>query len=95
MPVTVIITFTAKSEMLEGFRRLLVSVKHDLPTVPGCLGVQVYCKTGDPRTFTLVESWESVDAHRTHLDAVAASGTWEIITSHLAQDPVSGYFQPL
>ena len=95
MSVTVVITFTARLEKLDAFRRILAGVKSDLPKAPGCAGVQVLSKLDDPCSFTLVETWETAEAHRAHVDRLIASGAWKDVASHLAWEPASGYYRQL
>jgi quinol monooxygenase YgiN len=95
MSVRLIITFTARPEKQAEFAALLQQVKQSLPTVPGCHGVDVFNGLNEPSTFTLVERWESEASHQRHIEEVVRSGGWAHVASHLAGDPVSGYFREL
>ena len=95
LPVTVVITFTARLDALDAFRRVLAGIKSDLLQVPGCAGLQVLSRLDDPCTFTLVETWHSAEAHRAHIDQVISSGAWDSIASHLAWEPSSAYYRQL
>lgn len=95
MTTNVIITFTVKPEKRSGFVEILNSVKRDLPTVEGCNGVQIYSDKANESVFTLIENWDSEDAHQKHIAGVVESSGWETIASHLAKDPESSYFYKL
>ncbi|KEF30513.1 hypothetical protein D777_02455 [Marinobacter nitratireducens] len=91
--MNVIITFDVKEEKLDSFRGIMSDVKSSLPQVDGCSSVTVYNDVENPAVFTLVESWDSQQAHQSHIDSVVQSGDWEFIAGHLKADPVSSYFQ--
>jgi quinol monooxygenase YgiN len=93
--MNVIISFNVKPDAVESFKKILVGVKHDLPCVPGCTGVQVFGHAEDPCAFTLVESWQSVEAHKEHIYRVVSSGEWSSIAAHLDREPTSGYYRPI
>jgi quinol monooxygenase YgiN len=92
MKTNVIIKFKAKPEKLLDFKKILESVKLDLPTVCGCEGVQIFCDTKNPNTFTLVETWDSEKSHKKHIEGVIESGAWEDLALHLECDPESSYY---
>jgi len=91
--MNVIITFEVKEEKLSSFMEIMNDVKKNLPEVEGCNNVTVYNDTENSHIFTLVESWNSKDSHKKHIDAVVASGAWDSISQHLQGDPVSSYFK--
>ena len=93
--VTFIITFKSTPAALPDFRKLLDSVARDLPAVEGCQGVQILCAIDDPCLFTLVETWDSREAHAAHVQRLIDSGGWNSVVAHLAQAPESRYFQAL
>ncbi len=95
MKVNVIITFTAKVTMLEKFIKIMESVKHDLPAVQGCNGVQIFNNADSKNVFTLVESWDSEEVHKSYIEEVVVSGAWATIAAHLECEPVSGYYYSL
>ena len=95
MPVNVVVQFKTLAEKQTDFLVMMESVKAELPQIPGCLAVSVLQSVGDPRQFTLVETWENQDRHRTHIEGLLADGTWARIESLLESRPVSGYFQML
>lgn len=90
--IQVIVTFEAKPEFSSRLAALLHQVRRDLPQVGGCNAVRVFAGLDDPCLFTLLEEWDSVQAHRAHLDAVVSSGAWAALAAHLAKEPVSRYY---
>ncbi|WP_269583342.1 putative quinol monooxygenase [Roseibium sp. Sym1] len=95
MSVKVVVQFKALENRQEDFQVLMRSVSKDLPGVAGCRGVEVLQDREDACRFTLVETWDSVEIHKSHIDGLVADGTWAAISGHLAEDPVSGYFRSL
>ena len=92
MNIVVIVSFEAKEDKVNDFVKILESVKIELPEVNGCVGVNVFQSSSITNNFTLVETWESKELHQSNLDNLSKNGTWNTIASHLAKDPVSGYF---
>lgn len=88
---TFIITFTTRPEAAADFRAMLQKVRRELPTVAGCRGVNIFCASDDPAVFTLVEQWESEQAHKAHIDRLTRSGGWEPIAACLAEPPSGRY----
>jgi quinol monooxygenase YgiN len=95
MSVKLIITFQVKEERLEAFLQLLQEVKVALPKVDGCQGIQLFQSSEHKQTITLLESWQSVEKHKSHIEKVISSGDWEKIASHLSDEPVSDYLHEL
>jgi quinol monooxygenase YgiN len=95
VPTVVIVSFATKPDWLSSFWKIMQGVKQDLPNVPGCQSVQVYNDVSNPCAFTLVETWSSAEAHKTHLNRLLLSGAWGQIVSHLAKEPVSGFFSAI
>lgn len=91
--INVIVTFETRPECAASFSALLEQVRHDLPQVSGCRGVQVFDGAGEASLFTLVEQWDTEAAHQAHIGHVIASGAWERIAAQLARDPVSRYYR--
>lgn len=85
------ITFDARPEAATDFAALLQQVRKALPTVPGCRGVRVFAHANDPHRFSLLEEWDSVSSHQSHIETVVASGEWSRIRAFLSTDPVSFY----
>lgn len=91
--MNVIITFEVKEEKLDSFKGIMSDVKSSLPQVEGCQSVAVYHDLANSSVFTLVEAWDSREAHQRHIESVVQSGDWDFIAAHLKQDPVSSYFR--
>lgn len=92
MTTNVIITFTVKPEKQSDFLNILNSVKCDLPKVDGCNGVKIFSSNENNNIFTLIESWDSEEKHKSHIAGVVESGDWDVIESHLSKSPESSYF---
>jgi quinol monooxygenase YgiN len=95
MSIQLIITFTAEPSKQAAFADILAQIKTSLPKVQGCKGVRVFNDIQNPNVFTLVETWDSQEQHKAHIDQVMASGAWTHIASHLTGDPVSSYYQEM
>ena len=95
MQTIVIVSFVTKPDWLGSFWKILQGVKEDLPNVPGCQSVQIYNDVANPCAFTLVETWASAEEHKAHLNRLLLSGSWAQIVSHLAKEPVTGFFSPI
>ena len=95
MAIKVVVHFKALKDKQEAFESIMRSVATELPGVSGCHGVEVLRDRDDACHFTLVENWENEAIHKAHIDGLVADGTWAAISSHLAEDPASGYFQTL
>lgn len=87
--IHVVVTFEVKPQSSSEFTALLEAVQRDLPRVRGCLGVRVFASLEDPCVWTLLEDWDSVEAHQVHIDHLIASGAWDQVVTHLAKPPVS------
>jgi hypothetical protein len=70
---------------------MLDGVKRDLPSVPGCRGVAIFRAIDDPAVFTLVEQWDSEQAHRAHIDRLTSCGGWDPIAACLLEPPAGRY----
>jgi quinol monooxygenase YgiN len=95
MPTIVIVSFVTKPDRLDSFRKLLQGVKDDLPNVPGCAGVQVFNDVNDPCAFTLIETWTTAESHKEHISRMLLSGAWGQVVSHLAKEPVTGFYSAI
>ncbi len=81
MQVHLIITFTAKPDSRDAFAALLASVPGEVLKVHGCKGALVLQSASDLCLFTLLETWESEERHRVHLEHVVSSGPWDHIAT--------------
>lgn len=89
--IQLLITFQAKPEAAADFAAMLAEVKKTLPSVHGCRSVRLFAGHQDACLFSLLEEWESVALHQTHIERVVSSGEWARIRAQLAADPVSHY----
>lgn len=85
------ITFDARPEAATDFAAFLQQVREALPTVSGCRGVRVFSHADDLHRFSLLEEWDSVSSHQSHIEMVMVSGEWSRIRAFLSTDPVSFY----
>ena len=83
------VTFKPKPAHQSDFAALMQSVKQDLPQVEGCKSVRVLTTQDEAATFTLIEDWDSVEKHASHIEKVVASGVWADIEGMLAEPPIS------
>ncbi len=95
MDIQLIITFNIKKDKLPSFMKIMKAVKKDLPQVEGCKEVEVFQRDQDKYTITLIETWESIEKHKTHIKHVIDSGDWNYISSHLTSEPKSHYYQKI
>lgn len=86
---TIAVTFKAKPNLLSDFRKMMQSVKVDLPKVEGCKSVRILTDIGDASTFLLVEDWHSQDAHATHIARLIEAGVWSTLEAMLREPPSS------
>ncbi len=93
--INLIIAFETKPELSTQFHALLKQAKKDLSSVEGCNQVRFYAATEDSHLFTLIENWDSKQAHQNHISHVIASGAWAAIAAHLSKEPVSHYYQEI
>lgn len=93
--VYVIVKFVVKEESADNFNTIMNSLKLDLPGVDGCEAVQIYNSLGDPAVYSLVETWQSEDFHKRHIDHLQSSGDWNKISALLEKDPEVFYAKHL
>jgi quinol monooxygenase YgiN len=92
MSITVVVCYETKKEKREEFEKIMNSVKTDLPKVNGCVSASIFQSATNKNRFTLVETWESKELHQNHIDKLSENGTWDLIVSHLAKDPINDYY---
>ena len=92
MNIQLTATFQIKPDKINSFLEIMKEVKKALPQVEGCKTVQILQSKSDKYTMMLIESWESIEAHKVHIKNVIDSGDWEYILSHLSEEPVSQYY---
>ncbi len=95
MSIHLIITLKAKKSRLAAFTEIMMQVKTDLPAIEGCKSVRIFKNTRNPCTFSLIETWDSEERHKSHLKEFTRSGGWEHMSLHLTSDPVMSYFSEI
>lgn len=93
--VHLVIQFEAKGEYLPEFLNIIENIEIDMANEPGFQSAVVYQDIDDPNRFTLIEAWQSRDAHAAHFDRIVASGDWKYILSLQQNPPVMGYARNL
>jgi len=95
MSIHLIITLKAKKSRLAAFTEIMMQAKTDFPEIEGCQSIRIFKDTRNPCTFSLIETWDSEEHHKSHLEEFTRSGGWEHMSSHLTSDPVVGYFSEI
>ncbi|WP_428643797.1 putative quinol monooxygenase [Roseibium sp.] len=95
MAVKVVVQFKVREDSQAAFESIMRSVATDLPAVAGCTNVEVLQQSDDAGRFVLVETWDSREVHQSHVNGLVADGTWASLATHLAEDPVTGYFRSI
>ncbi len=91
----VTVTFHAQADQLAAFEQIMRSVKLQLPTIQGCLGVRVLRSAEQPQIFVLVEDWESNAQHAAHISNLIEGGDWAEIEAMLQAPPTSMVLQDI
>lgn len=91
MSVHLVINFNVRNEKLLSFKEIMSTVKENLPTVPGCLNIEILQHIENPLQFTLIEQWDSEKTHQRHVEGLVSSGKWNFIIDHLQESPITGY----
>lgn len=92
MSITLIVGFEVKPEKLAAFTEILEVARRNLPGTGGCQSIHTLANMEDPTQISLIEVWESKDAHQAYIKALADSGDWQHIESHLIRAPTSTYY---
>ena len=66
MPITKQVVFVAKEDCIDELKALLEMMVRPSKAEPGCLLYTIYQMDEDPKTFVVVESWESEAALEGH-----------------------------
>lgn len=93
MSLRLVIHFQVKNDKLASFHKLMMKTREMLPTVDGCMGVEIFNSPDDPCRFMLIEAWESRLLHDRYFEYLERSGAWGHLVSHLQTDPTSQYFE--
>lgn len=92
MSTTFIIKFNVKTTNLANFTNIMQTVKTELPKVNGCNGVTIYQNSETQTSFTLVENWQTKQAHQSHIQTLTDNGEWDKIAALLSETPDGHYF---
>jgi len=87
--------FHAQEGQTEALRDFIMT--HVVPGIadsPGCASCQVWQSEDDPRRFTIIEIWESREAHRASVRQIPPELIQQVRTL-IADPPTGGYYQPL
>jgi quinol monooxygenase YgiN len=95
MPVVLIISFLVRPEFQMSFKKMASEVKVALVKEDGCTKIDVYQGHQDPKVFTLVEEWETLEKHQDHFKVITKSGAWDKILTQLENPPVMHYMHKL
>ncbi|MGL1921216.1 MAG: antibiotic biosynthesis monooxygenase [Hyphomicrobiales bacterium] len=95
MSITFIIKFNVNTADLTNFNAIMQDVKTGLPQVEGCNHVEIYQNAETDTSFTLVENWQTKQAHQTHIENLSNNGEWDKIAKLLSADPDGHYFNPV
>ena len=93
MNVICIIHFNVKKQYQSEFSLMMKNVKSELPTVKGCLKVDVHNNIEDPGQYILVESWKTKQEHELHVKSMLDSGQWNDISQMMKTEPTSAYYK--
>ncbi len=64
MSIARISEFQAKPVLTDHLREFLISILPIIRSSQGCDSVQLYQNQEDPTRFTIIEVWESIEAHQ-------------------------------
>jgi quinol monooxygenase YgiN len=81
----------AKPEQIEALRDFLISIMPGIKSSEGCESVQLYQSQDDPTMFTLIEVWNSVEAHKASVKEIPPDLLAQI-RPLLASTPSGSYF---
>lgn len=92
MSVNVVVEFRVKESCTEDFSNLAKTVKQDLPTVEGCMGVVVHRRIDKQQCYLFIEQWQTQCAHETHIRSLRESGVWQHVLGLLESEPKTNYY---
>ena len=96
MSAILVINFHVKPEHLDTLIGILEGAKRDLPgNGEGCSAVRVLQDVHDPLRFKLMETWDSVECHQVHFEAINASGDWPNIVAMMQTEPKREYYKDI
>jgi quinol monooxygenase YgiN len=91
MSVSRIGEFQAKETLTQAMRDFLISIVPMIKSSEGCESVQLYQSKDDPSKFTMIEVWDSVEAHQASVRNIPPEKLGEI-RPLLAASPSGSYF---
>ena len=81
----------AKPEQIEALRDFLISIMPGIESSEGCESVRLYQSQDDPTKFTMIEVWNSVEAHKASVKEIPPD-LLARIRPLLASAPSGSYF---
>lgn len=91
MSITRIGETQAKPETTEALRDFLISIMPLIKSSQGCESVTLYQSHDDPTKFTMIEVWDSIEAHQASIKNIPPEKLTEI-RPLLASAPSGNYF---
>ena len=91
MSITRIGETQAKPETTEALRDFLISIMPLIKSSQGCESVTLYQSHDDPTRFTMIEVWDSIEAHQASIKNIPPEKLTEI-RPLLASAPSGNYF---
>ena len=82
----------AKPETTEALRDFLISILPLIKSSQGCESVTMYQSHDDPTKFTIIEVWDSIEAHQASVKNIPPEMLTQI-RPLLASAPSGGYYQ--
>ena len=94
MSTILVINFHVRDEHYDTLVGILEGAKRDLPgNGEGCSAVRVLQDVHDKNRFKLMETWDSVETHQVHFEAINASGDWPNIVKMMQVEPQREYYR--
>ena len=81
----------AKPESIEALRQFLLSIMPGIRATKGCESVALYQSQEDPTHFTMIEIWDSIEAHKAAIQEISPDDIAKVKTM-LASAPRGEYF---
>lgn len=92
MPIHRIGEIQARPEFVNVMRDFLLSIMPLIKSSEGCESVTLYHSRDVPTKFTMIEVWDSIEAHQTSVRNIPQEKLAEI-RPLLAAPPSGGYFE--
>ena len=91
MSITRIGETQAKPELTDALRDFLISIMPMIKSSQGCESVTLYQSRDDLTRFTMIEVWDSIEAHQASIKNIPPEKLTEI-RPLLASAPTGNYF---